>query len=251
VRQGLHGLGYNPCADARPLSSPPAMEALCYPRWAGWCKDLISELDAAGVEGVCTGYRRPGFPPGVLGRGHSSIVVLVRGRGMLLAAKARRTDSRRHTLILEAATAARAAFHGAAPHVYYASDNLILMEYLEGRLLGSLRRHPSYPQAVIAALDAARALDTAGIIHRELTRPWKHVIYNGVHARIIDYDSAGRGCGNPVKLASGVLSGLPGGLELLRRYRGLMRRYRDECSYEVYEKLRLVVWKVLEELYGG
>jgi len=241
----LDGSERSLCADLTPLLSSESIQRACYPRPASWCARLFYELEQAGVEGVCNYRLRRGYPPGILGRGHSSVVLLVRYNRVPSALKIRRTDSRRTSLVEEAMTTLRAAVHGAAPRPYYWSRDAVLMEYARGALLGDLAGSPWHTRAVLAGMDAARALDTAGILHNELVRPWKHVVYNGVHAFIIDYDSAGEGCGNPVKLASGVLSRAPGGLEVLIRYRPLLRRYRVECSRELYEKLRAIVAEAL------
>ena len=153
--------------------------------------------------------------------------------------KVRRSDSKRESLALEASFAHRAALAGAGPRVHYWSDNVIVMDIVRGPSLGYLADRGLLGAAhVMAAVGAARALDAAGVLHHEISRPWRHVYITGRHALIIDYDSASEGCGNVPKILAGLLARLPKGLETLNLLRPLLSRYkREDCPRGVYEDI--------------
>ncbi|BAN90590.1 serine/threonine protein kinase [Aeropyrum camini] len=185
-------------------------------------------MEKAGVERVCS----------LLGKGHAGVVFLVDWRGSAAALKVRRRDSRRETLEPEARAAALAALAGAGPEVYDFSEEYIVMAPVLGPSLEDLSEEGLLrPRHILAAIEAARALDTAGILHGELHRPWRSVLFTPSKAVIIDYDSASRGCGNVVKLVSGLSRRIPGILSLVRseRFRSLAKKYYWEgCGETTY-----------------
>ena len=166
----------------------------------------------------------------------------------MVAIKVRRSDSKRQSLSWEALWASKASRAGAAPRIHYWSDNVIVMDLVAGYTLGYLLDQGALENRHIkASLDAARALDAADVLHHELSRPWRHVYITGLHAIIIDYDSASNGCGNVPKLLSGILHGLPGGIVLLKQLRPLLSRYRRlGCPFELYYEIS----NALEYFFG-
>jgi len=223
-------IGY--CSGVEPPSHR-LLEALCYPR--GPCGLRLEEARRAGVEGFC--YTGNALNPVILGKGHSSTVLLGVLRGGLVAVKVRRLDSKRDSLAGEGLLLEEASRHGAAPKPYYYSRDLIVMDYIPGPSLRDLRGTPYWPWSVLEALEAARALDAAGILHYELRRPWRHVLFTGsMKAVVIDFESAGRGCGSVSKLLGG-LAPLLGGVDVVVRLRGLLRVYNRECSRDYYEEI--------------
>lgn len=161
--------------------------------------------------------------------------------------KVRRLDSRRSSLEEEAVRLETASRHGASPRPLAWDRNVIVMELVEGPTLGEALVSGADPlPAVLAALDAARALDAAGILHYEIHRPWRNVLFTGTtlgRALIVDLDSAGEGCGNASRLVGGLASRLP-------RLRGsqvmeLVREYKKECSWGSYLALRKAVAEAL------
>jgi len=193
---------------------------------------VLAALEEAPVEGYC--YDASGAPV-LVGKGHAAIVLLAWARGAPAALKVRRRDSKKPSLYPEARALAAAHAAGAAPEPLWASPEAVLMRLAPGDPLGEA---PLTPATVAAALAAARALDAAGILHRELSRPWRHVIVGDREALIVDYDSASRGCGSVNKVAGAILYRL-GGLRALREARPLLAEYRRGCDRRVYEK---IVW---------
>ena len=233
-----------PLIEHCPGVEPPGnrlLEALCYPR--GPCGLRLEEARRAGVGGFC--YTGNALNPVILGKGHSSTVLLGVRRGGLVAVKVRRVDSKRESLIGEGRLLEEASRHGAAPKPYYYSRDLIVMEYIPGPHLGGLRGTPYWPQGVLEALEAARSLDAAGILHYELRRPWRHILFtSSSRAVVIDFESAGRGCGSVSKLLGG-LAPLLGGVVAATRLRGLLRMYNRECTRDYYEEIVGFVRKLL------
>ncbi len=216
------------------------LEGLCYPPGLPGCDRVQASLEAAGVSAVC----------GLAGKGHASVVaVAVTGYGVK-AVKVRRLDSRRDSLAGEGSALAEASRSGATPRVYYYDDNVIVMDYVEGPTLGELaERRALGPGEVAEALDAARALDAAGILHLELHRPWGNVIYTFTgRAYIVDLDSHSRGCGNVARLVSGLARLSPRLLREVSRgpLRALLRSYtREGCPGSLYAEIKKAVLGVV------
>lgn len=228
------------CYRADGAGSYRLLSWLCYPRTCG-CDRIVARLESLGFESLC--YEPAGIhPEGVAGKGHSSIVLSGLMGGVKRAIKVRRRDSKRASLYREGLILEKAYRVGASPRPYYYDDDLIVMDYVDGPHLKEALTHNPL-KAVEEALEAARALDAAGILHLEISRPWKHVKFTGWpgKALIIDYESSSGGCGNVVKLASGVLSRFPGGVDLLRRKSRLFQSYYKDCSWDSYLEVRGVV----------
>lgn len=201
----------------------------CYP--PGRSCRLMERLYELGLDYVCN----------VLGKGHAGLVLLGWWRGRLAAVKVRRLDSRRHGMEREARLMVEASRAGAAPRVFHYGREFIVMEFINGPTLEKALSSGVLNGSMLEeALHAARALDSAHIIHGELHRPWKNVIFTERKAVIVDFDSASVGCGNPVRLISGLARRLPVLKELVisSRFRALARRYYESgCRYEVYEDI--------------
>ncbi len=221
----------------RCLDAPPSPEALCYPPGRR-CDTLVYEAERAGLYRVC----------GPLGKGHSSIVVLAYTRWGLAAVKVRRADSRRDSLWDEAKALERASRAGASPRPFYYSRDLIVMEAVLGPTLGeAVEGAMNSCRAVLEALRASRALDSAGILHLELHRPWRNVLFSASgKALIVDLDSHREGCGNVPRLLSGLTGRLRGLRRVIGEARGLLRAYYEGgCPEEVYADLAKKVSDVL------
>ncbi len=197
--------------DARDLDSKEALEAVCYPRVVESCYKRLYRLQSVGLEKVCVkGPVKIASGIGVLGKGHASIVSAFQStRWGIVAVKSKRIDSRRRTMVKEALRIKEASRAGVAPRVYYYDDDLIVMEYIEGPTLEELMQIQGglTEWIIFSTLKSARILDIMGILHLEIHRPWKNIMYNASqasHAYIIDYDSTSRDCGNVVKVLSGL-----------------------------------------------
>jgi putative serine/threonine protein kinase len=234
-----------------PLEASEALTALCYPRPGPTCGSRPLELRAHGVESLCAPERGVLLPGGmrVLGKGHAGVVLLARSRWGLVALKVLRLDGKRGDLSGEARLQSIASRAGAAPPVYAWGRWFIISGLVEGPRLEDLPR-PLPGWAVLEALRAARALDAAGVLHAEISRPWRSVIFTSQHpgsrALIVDYESAGRGCGNVPKILSGLALRHKPLMQLLATLRPLLRRYKSEgCPLSVYREVEALVARAL------
>ena len=241
--------------DCIPLGSIESLSVACYPRPSSRCSTLLAGLETAGVRGFLSAGNTwvPGLPrpAKVLGKGHSSVVAAVCHRRGIAAAKIRRADSKRASLAREARLLLEASRVGAAPRPLAWTSDFIVMELVAGPSLGEAlrawaqsRRHVEL--FLSRALHAAYALDQAMILHRELSRPQRHVLFTGdptlSAALIVDLESAAPGkCGNLNRItqyAARVLGASISSIsELLARYK------REGCPRSLY-------LDILERLFG-
>jgi Predicted Ser/Thr protein kinase len=237
------------------LYSPEAELVLCYPRFSKSCSSRIQLLEGIGVFKLCSmgPTQLPGLHFKVLGKGHASIVVAGVARGnLIVAVKTRRIDGKRESLVGEGLALVEASRAGVAPKPLYYCDDIVVMEAIIGPRLGDLIGLRGVERwAIIEALRAARALDTLGILHLELSRPWRNILYTGVSkgskALIVDFESTGRGCGNVLSLLGG-LAKLPNLQRLVasKEARRVERLYKETCAKYVYEEIEGMVTEALE-----
>jgi putative serine/threonine protein kinase len=245
------------CLDEVSLQSPEAQLALCYPKPTRGCYSRVQALEGIGVLKLCsTGPTTlPGLNFRVLGKGHASVVVAGVAKGNhVVAVKSRRTDGKRGSLVGEGLTMVEASRVGVAPKPLYYDDDLIVMEAIAGPSLGDMIAvHGVREWIIVEALRAARALDTIGVLHLELSRPWRNILYTGPHegskAMIVDYESSGRGCGNVVNLVGG-LAKLPElrTLASLEKLRQRAREYKERCTRDLYEDMEEMVVNLIKTL---
>ncbi len=173
---------------------------LCYPRFdADEAERRLRELQSLGVEALeFRGRHRIGEMP-VLGKGHVGVVVAARFEGELVALKIRRVDADRESFDAEVENLKMVNRVSVGPRLLEASDNFLLMEFIEGEYLaewvGGLQRSDGdHLRRVLHHLfDKARRLDSVGLDHGELSRAHRHVIVVGDEPRIIDFESASAG----------------------------------------------------------
>ncbi|WP_440059884.1 serine/threonine protein kinase [Thermogladius sp. 4427co] len=176
---------------------------LCYPR--DYCSELeyrVSKLLKAGISNIVEeGEDVLGLK--LLGKGYSSIVVLAEhpriGFGAL---KIRRIDSRRASLISEAAFLNETSRLGCSPQVYYFDDDFIFMEYLDPSTCRPLdevvekvlrdRDYEGLRKVLMEVFRALFTLDSNKLFHRELNRPGDHILICGDRVKVIDWESASR-----------------------------------------------------------
>lgn len=233
--------------DYTSLYTLQGLELACWPRIRSCTGAWI--LEELGVYAVCT-RGRGGLPRGCLGKGHSSLVLAVLAWGVgEAAAKIIRPGGRRESLESEARLLYEAWRAGAAPRVYRWTPRGILMELLRGPSLGFLVEECMLTEDKIAeAMEAAYALDTAGILHYEIHRPWRNIFYRDSRAVIIDFESAGPGCGNVPRLAQALLSRIPGGLGIVKSHGRVLGLYKKRCpDRELMEEITGVVVSAFRE----
>ncbi|GAB6147907.1 hypothetical protein [Stetteria hydrogenophila] len=241
--------------DCEPLTGPRAVLALSYPHASKQgLERLVHELEARGVRRVCFAGRVL-LPGGVrvLGKGHSSVVTAVElDGGEVAALKVLRADSRRESLWGECVNLRRASLHGATPRPRACGGDFIVMDLVWGKsLLDLVEEGAVTARHVREALEAAYALDSAGILHKELHRPWRNIYYpqGSRKALIIDLESSTRGCGNLARLAQAVYVRLVG--RPTSALIQLLRAYKESCSYRYYVEIVKEVTRSVDALTQG
>lgn len=131
----------------------------------------------------------------VLGKGCRSVVILVEAGGRLAAAKIRRVDSTRSSLIYEARMLKLANTVSVGPILYGFTEDIILMEYIPGSsILGWVSQESELSRihgTVRVLLEQAYRLDRIGLDHGELSRAERHVLVrSGGGPVIVDFESA-------------------------------------------------------------
>ncbi len=186
---------------------------LCYPLHESLekkCEELVDHILSCGLEPSL-------FQP--LSKGTDSLVLANRELGMVL--KVRRLDSRydgtregRALLTVQY----RWPTEKVAPRVFSFTRHFVLMEYIEGFMLGEFLREvvakdpraaDTLKRLLTNIMKKACMLDDAGVRHGELTRPFKHVIvrFPGLEPCFIDFGSSSIEVRNPRNLSS-IVSGL-------------------------------------------
>lgn len=176
----------------------------------------------------------------VLGKGHSSIVFLARHEVLGdVAVKVRRADSKKDSLAKEGYLMSLDKFN-VVPKVYYFEDDLVIMEYLNGNVLGDYLKNINNNYGLIKVVSnvvtAAYLLDLDLIDHLELTNPGRHVfVLEDLKVRFVDFESA-RISPNPCNLCRIVsyflnmfgMGNVDVVKEYLRKYKlGVRESYRD------------------------
>ncbi|MEM0454004.1 MAG: hypothetical protein QXO98_05055 [Sulfolobales archaeon] len=132
----------------------------------------------------------------VLGKGHSSLVLLAKHATLGdVAVKIRRMDSKRDSLAKEGYLMKLDKF-GVTPKIYYFDDDLLIMEFLEGTTLSNYLKNTHVIgdlllKLVRNILHAAYMLDLDLIDHLELSNPYKHIfVLKNFDVKVIDFESA-------------------------------------------------------------
>lgn len=253
----------NTCTAQIPLNSVQSCVALCYPRQeTSCCLQRIHVLESLGVIGFCSignRYREiVGF--GALGIGRSSVVVLgATSRGGLVAVKSRRLDGKRWSLEREGRILDMLGGAGISPRPSYYSRDLIVMDYIRGPTLGDilLKYRSAFTRRLIAkavaeSLKVARLLDLFNILHLELSRPWRNLVFTeSMRAVVVDLESSSTSCGNVTKLVGGLARALKEVRDLLedKSFRSLLSEYRENsCNQEIS---KMIEKRVVEALMNG
>jgi putative serine/threonine protein kinase len=235
------------------LVEEPYLEVLCYPKPD---HDLglkrIKELERLSVKRILfEGKTRIGNL-GVVGKGCVSIVVKALTKSVILALKIRRTDANRISMTREAEMQLMANSVGVGPKFFEATENFILMEFIEGHgildwLKGVKEQKVDRIVKVLRdLLDQCYSLDGLGLDHGELSNLKKHVIVSWSPV-IVDFESAStdRRVANLTKVTQYLFIGGPFAKDL-RRILGIeseetviesIRRYKGEKNLASYLSL--------------
>ena len=181
------------------LVKKPYRELLAYPNPSEESvESRIRQLKSLGIEGLeFEGPLRMG-KLSVLGKGVVGLVFRGISDNRRVAVKIRRTDSRRRSMIHEAAMMRAANKAGIGPECLGSSEDVLEMQFLEGQRLplwiASLKgrgRKARVKATVKSMLEQCVRLDAYGLDHGELSRAHKNVLVSkGDHPWILDYESA-------------------------------------------------------------
>jgi len=172
---------------------------LCYPRYEeGEARRRVEELRGLGVEALVFAGEKRVLKVPVLGKGCVGIVLEARTAEGRAALKVRRVDADRAGMRREADMLGLANSVGVGPRLLGVTENFLLMEFVEGRLLprwlGEVQGRGSRARVrrVLGALvEQCRRLDEAGLDHGELSHAPKHVIVDaGDRPWIVDFETA-------------------------------------------------------------
>lgn len=130
----------------------------------------------------------------VLAKGTTSVVVKGEAFRAGVAVKVRRMDANRPSLLAEAERLRLANMVGVGPRLLAASRNFLVWRYVEGLPLEewALKAEPEELRVVAGKLiDQALALDSAGLVHMELSRLGDHVLVTpDLDVVIFDFETA-------------------------------------------------------------
>jgi len=183
----------------RQLRDEKYARVLCYPRYsAKEAIKRIGELKRLGVKAIEFAGEKTAFNMPVLGKGCVGIVVIVHTKTGRTALKIRRVDADRKGMEHEAEMLAKANSIRIGPRFIGLSENFLLMEFVDGRLLpewtanlkgkGAEKR---IRRVLREILEQCHKLDEAGLDHGELSRAPKHIIIDAEDkAHIVDFETA-------------------------------------------------------------
>jgi putative serine/threonine protein kinase len=187
--------------DVDRLGSPPFVSVICYPHGSQQeAGRRVASLREIGVEALEFRGRTEVGVLKVLGKGHVGLVVACFWRGRRAALKVRRTDAGRESLEIEGEVLREANKFGLGPILFAASPDFVVMEEVPGATLvdwletsGGLP-DGAFKEVLVGICGQARLLDVAGIDHKELTDPRRHVMVQpDGRARVLDFETAAIG----------------------------------------------------------
>jgi len=231
-------------------------QVLCYPKY-DWkeMRKRLKELKKLGVKVVEFTGEKMAFDVPVLGKGCVGIVVAVHtdvGKGAL---KIRRVDADRAGMQNEAEMLRRANAVKVGPKLLNVTENFLLMEFIEGKLLpqwvealkgkGTRSRIRLILQAI---LEQCYRLDEVGLDHGELSRAPKHILVDADDCpHLVDFETASisRRVSNVTSICQYLFIGSQTAKTIRRKLGGIdekelikaLRDYKQERTQESFKKI--------------
>jgi len=176
---------------------------VCYPRFdSEEFGKRLSEMEGLGVETLSFTGNKTINNVQVLGKGYVGVVILAKTKVEIAAVKVRRTDSGREGMGHEAEVLAKANSVGVGPKLIGCSENILLMEYVDGSpfpkwiegLKATKKSLFTAKNVLNEVLEQCWRLDEASVDHGELSNAQKHILVrdNG-RVCILDFESASVG----------------------------------------------------------
>ena len=178
------------------LGEEPYLSLVCYPKS---CKAefeaRLKELRKLGVKALQFTGERNLFNIPVLGKGCVGIVTLALINSGKAALKIRRVDAHRLQMRHEAEMLGKANSVNVGPKLLRASENFVLMQYVEGDLLPTwLKKSPATVKVrnvLCSILRQCWRLDNVGLDHGELSNAPKHIIVDvDDQPHLVDFETA-------------------------------------------------------------
>ncbi len=173
---------------------------ICYPRCEpAEMKGRLMEMRELGIEALSFSGEKAVGNLQVLGKGCVGIVVLARVATGWVALKIRRTDADRSGMGHEAEMLRFANSVGVGPKLIGCSENLLVMEFIDGVLLprwveeiGKEECNWARVRRILReTLEQCWRLDEAGLDHGELSQASKHVIVDAdERPQLLDFETA-------------------------------------------------------------
>ncbi len=172
---------------------------LCYPRYdAHEVTKRLRQLKRLGINAVEFAGEKSVFNLSILGKGCVGIVIIAYRNTSRLALKIRRVDADRQEMKKEAEMLAKANAVGIGPRFIDASEDFLLMEFVEGLLLpgwvmnikgrGAKKR---IRRVLREILEQCLKLDQIDLDHGELSNASKHIIVDSQDKpHMIDFETA-------------------------------------------------------------
>jgi len=174
--------------------------AICYPRFDFMeFQKRLSEMKRLGVEALSFAGNKKVENVQVLGKGYVGVVILAKTKAGLVAMKVRRTDSGREGMGHEAEVLAKANNVNVGPKLLGYSENLLLMEYVDGLpfpkwvegFKATKKARSAAKRVISEVLEQCWRLDEAGVDHGELSNAQKHfLVRSDGGVCILDFESA-------------------------------------------------------------
>jgi putative serine/threonine protein kinase len=172
---------------------------ICYPKFdVEEFKKRVKELECLRIESFEFMGEKLIHNVPVVGKGTVGIIVAACKEGKRVALKIRRRDADRSTMHHEAKMLTIANKVNLGPRFIAATENFLLMEFIEGLLLplwvDSLEKDEAsrrLRKVLSQVMEQAWILDQIGLDHGELSHAPKHIIVRETgHPVIIDFESA-------------------------------------------------------------
>lgn len=185
-----------PVVPLESLNAEPYISVVCYPKPSeAEAKSRILELAGLDVEALEFSGQASAFTVHVQGKGYVGVVVVAYVGGQRYALKMRRIDADRESLAHEAELLKKANSVGVGPKFLAVSRDFLLMQLVDGDLLGNwLKNHKEMDvvrRVLEDVLEQCWRLDEAGLDHGELSKAPKHLLVDASGKPfIVDFEAA-------------------------------------------------------------
>ncbi len=184
-------------SDSINVNSPKLSTIICYPHFSEReYSNRLKEIYSHGIDFIFSVGRTKIGRMAISGKGCVSLVVKAQIKDRICALKIRRTDASRKTMDREVTLHRIANSAGVGPSILDYSENLIIMEYIDGLSIINWINHQNInPEqlcnVINSTMEQCYKLDKAHLDHGELSRLDHHVIVSlSDTANIIDFESS-------------------------------------------------------------